>query len=70
MILNELGKICEQELYIMIQKRLSVELHEYIIMPNHIHLLLVMSDHDRRDTDLSCPHILDKDDASIRPYAP
>jgi REP element-mobilizing transposase RayT len=40
MILNEIGNICEAEIYNMVQKRLSIDLHEYVIMPNHVHLLL------------------------------
>ncbi|MDR0650166.1 MAG: hypothetical protein LBG59_01845 [Candidatus Peribacteria bacterium] len=40
MILNEVGIICNEELHIMLQKRPSVDVHEYVIMPNHVHLLL------------------------------
>jgi REP element-mobilizing transposase RayT len=39
MLLNDIGKVCDEELQIMLQKRLSVEMHEYMIMPNHVHLL-------------------------------
>jgi REP element-mobilizing transposase RayT len=39
MILSEIGKICDEELKIMLQKRPDVEMHDYIIMPNHVHLL-------------------------------
>lgn len=53
MILNEVGKICEQELHRMLQKRPTVDLHEYVIMPNHVHLLIVIA--ERRDTGLPCP---------------
>jgi putative transposase len=42
MILNDLGKICSQEIENM-SNRITVDIHEYIVMPNHIHLLLVMS---------------------------
>ncbi|GHV22827.1 hypothetical protein FACS189428_5460 [Clostridia bacterium] len=44
MILNEAGKICDEELHIMLQKRPSVDLHEYVIMPNHVHVLLYVSE--------------------------
>ena len=40
MILNVQGKICDEQLHVMIAKRPSVELHEYVIMPNHVHVLL------------------------------
>ena len=39
MILNEIWQICDKELQIMLNKRPSVEMHEYVIMPNHVHLL-------------------------------
>jgi hypothetical protein len=37
----------------MLQKRPSIDMHEYIIMPNHVHLLLWMD--ECRDTGLPCP---------------
>jgi REP element-mobilizing transposase RayT len=64
MIVSAIGKICEQELEIMIDKRPSVDMHAYVIMPNHIHLLFFVN--ECRDTGLPCP--INKDDASIRPY--
>jgi REP element-mobilizing transposase RayT len=39
MILSEIGKICEEELQKMLNKRLDVDIHNYVIMPNHVHLL-------------------------------
>lgn len=39
-ILSEIWKICENELKIMLQKRKDIEIHNYIIMPNHVHILL------------------------------
>ncbi|MDR2540391.1 MAG: hypothetical protein LBD11_01060 [Candidatus Peribacteria bacterium] len=44
MVLNEIGKICDEELHVMLQKRPSVDLHEYVIMPNHVHLLLCIDE--------------------------
>jgi len=64
MQLSEIGIICEQELEIMLDKRPSVDMHEYVIMPNHVHLLFVVN--ECRDMGLPCPS--NKDDASIRPY--
>lgn len=66
MILNDLGNICEKELHHMIQKRTSVDLHTYVIMPNHVHLLLIID--DCRDTGLPCPDNIQNDAASGRPY--
>jgi REP element-mobilizing transposase RayT len=42
MILNDIGKICEQQIKQIEISRPYVEIHESIIMPNHIHLLLVL----------------------------
>ncbi|MDR0650449.1 MAG: hypothetical protein LBG59_03410 [Candidatus Peribacteria bacterium] len=61
MILNEVGIICNEELHIMLQKRPSVDVYEYVIMPNHVHLLLcigkihnidINSEHRREE---ACP---------------
>ncbi len=41
-VLSELGKICMKEIE-NISNRTTIDIHEYIVMPNHIHLLLVMS---------------------------
>ncbi|MBP7885002.1 hypothetical protein KAZ93_02410 [Patescibacteria group bacterium] len=72
MLLEQRGMICAQELDSMVQKRPSVDIHEYSIMPNHVHLLMVID--DRRDTGLPCPDNnntqSNKDDASVRPYNP
>jgi REP element-mobilizing transposase RayT len=54
MVLNEIGRICDEELHIMLQKRPSVDLHEYVIMPNHVHLLLCVN--DCRDDGLPRPN--------------
>jgi hypothetical protein len=42
MRLNELGKICEQQIKYIEQSRSYVEIHEYVVMPNHIHILLIL----------------------------
>jgi len=82
MHLSEIGKICEQELEIMINKRPSVDMHAYVIMPNHVHLLFVIKecrdtglpcpikDHNDDRRDMGLPYPIIKDDASIRPYEP
>jgi REP element-mobilizing transposase RayT len=58
MQLNLLGQYCDQEIQ-RISERQTVDIHERIVMPNHIHLLLVISNftddmniwyiNDRRD---------------------
>ena len=42
MYLSPIGIICDEEIHHTIDKRSSVDLHEYIIMPNHIHLLIIV----------------------------
>jgi REP element-mobilizing transposase RayT len=42
MQLNLLGQYCDQEIQ-RISERQTVDIHERIVMPNHIHLLLVIS---------------------------
>jgi len=44
MILNDLGKYCNEEIE-RLSTRQTVDVHEYIVMPNHIHILLVISEH-------------------------
>jgi len=42
MRLNEVGKICKQQIRHIEQSRPYVEIHASIIMPNHVHVLLIM----------------------------
>jgi len=44
MILNDLGKHCNEEIE-RLSTRQTVEVHEYIVMTNHIHILLVLSEY-------------------------
>ena len=44
MILNDLGKYCNEEIE-RLSTRQTVDVHEYIVMPNHIHILLVISEY-------------------------
>ena len=43
-ILNQLGKYCAQEIMLLETKRKNVEIHEYIVMPNHVHMIMVMNE--------------------------
>lgn len=42
MILSSLGEICKQEILDTEQKRPHIRIDEYIVMPNHIHLLMII----------------------------
>ena len=50
MILNEYGMIAKSEWTKTAIIREYVELLEYVIMPNHIHGVIVLHEHDRRGT--------------------
>jgi REP element-mobilizing transposase RayT len=58
MILSDLWKNCEQEILHIETSRSSVEIHEYTIMPDHIHLLMIYTN----------PIKTQKDGLSNRPY--
>ncbi len=50
MQLNDIGKIIDQQIKSLPDKRPTIDVHEYIIMPNHIHLLIIMDEWRRDDT--------------------
>lgn len=68
MKLNDLGEFSRNEIE-RIWDRDVVDVHEYVVMPNHVHLLLIKSEftkdmnvwYERRDTLEACP-----DDGSER----
>lgn len=41
MKLSQLGEICKQEIQKLSQRK-SVDIHERIVMPNHIHIILIL----------------------------
>ncbi|MDR2541343.1 MAG: transposase [Candidatus Peribacteria bacterium] len=43
MVLNDLGKYCAQEIK-NLNERKTVKVHEWIVMPNHVHILLGMDE--------------------------
>ncbi|MEF2175890.1 MAG: transposase [Candidatus Absconditabacteria bacterium] len=46
MILNDYGKIAENEILKTQQIRKEITINEYIIMPNHLHLLILIDNND------------------------
>lgn len=48
--LNDLWNIINQQIKSLSEKRPTIDIHEYIIMPNHIHLLLIMYELRRDDS--------------------
>jgi len=44
MKLSEIGTICKQEIKDTEQRRSHIRIDEYIIMPNHIHLLMIVGE--------------------------
>ena len=51
MILSDVGKVCEIELYNTAELRDNVILDEYIVMPDHIHAIIVITD---KNVEASC----------------
>lgn len=50
MILNDLWNIIDQQIKSLSEKRSTIDIHEYIIMSNHIHLLVIMDEWRRDDS--------------------
>lgn len=44
MVTNALGRYCETCILSIPRNRKTVDIHEYIVMPNHVHILIVMSE--------------------------
>ncbi len=51
MILNDLGKYCQDEIINIEKNRKTVDIHEFVVMPNHIHILLIMDEWMQTDND-------------------
>ena len=49
MVLNELGKIAEQEIRKIELLRDNVEVDYYVVMPNHIHMIIILNEIKCRD---------------------
>lgn len=76
MKLNELWKICLDEIK-NLEKRQNIEIHEYVVMPNHVHFVLMIGEYMWcRDDSLNRPNdiyendnlICKKDGLSNHPY--
>jgi hypothetical protein len=66
MVLNELGKICETYTKEIEKFRKNVQIHEYVIMPNHVHMIVVLG---KRNIDWNDKNIVNhrRDVSIIRP---
>jgi REP element-mobilizing transposase RayT len=63
MILNKIGEICNKEIE-KLTNRKSIIIHEYVVMPNHVHILLEIC----KDASLMRPNrCIEKDGSSNRP---
>jgi REP element-mobilizing transposase RayT len=55
MILNDAGRMIESE-WLALKKRFAhIELHEYVVMPNHFHAILEIVENDERATTRVAP---------------
>ncbi len=66
MLLNELGIRCETEIQRIESSRKNIEIHKYIVMPNHIHMIVVLGNwnRDRNDPNIKTNR---RDVSKIRP---
>jgi len=48
--LSYIGKIIDKEIRIMQEIRKNVSIDKYVIMPNHIHMIMVITEENRRST--------------------
>ena len=54
--LNEIGKIINEYIHIIPLKYNTIKIDKYIIMPNHIHLIVVIIDTNPLKWELDCYH--------------
>ena len=59
MVLNQVGKVCREEIR-KLNDRKTIDIHEWVVMPNHVHLLLCMDERlpnvSRRDALMARPN--------------
>ena len=62
MILNQYGKIVEEEIIRTTEIRENILINEYVIMPNHIHLLIEIADNklDDKQGHMQCAPTVEK----------
>jgi len=59
MILNDWGKIVEEEILLSVEKRTDWIFHQWVIMPNHLHFLIEIVDTHVVDTHVVDTHVVD-----------
>jgi len=67
MILNEIWIVCNQKIN-EINKRKIVQVHESIILPNHIHMIIILSEWDTKRNDVLTNRnnvLINRKDASL-----
>ena len=55
MVLNEFGKIAQQELLKTTDIRVNVEIDSFVVMPNHVHFIVHISRDNARRGELHSP---------------
>lgn len=51
MVLSELGKICQKYIHQIESNRKNIRIKEYVVMPNHVHMILVLEEWDKKRND-------------------
>ena len=68
MFLNEFGKIAEQQFSWLDQQYEYVELHSFVVMPNHVHAIIEIVDvRTGRDVDVRTGRDLSQPDQNEKP---
>jgi len=44
MVLSKIWSVCDQEIIRIEKMRKNVEIHAYVVMPNHVHMIVVLGE--------------------------
>ena len=69
MVLNDMGRIVNDEIINIPNHRKNVHIDQFIVMPNHIHMIIIIDDCvDNYRRDVLCKDVLRRDVLSKRLY--
>ena len=63
--LSEQGHIVEKEIHVLSETYDAVEINKYVVMPNHLHMIIVISDSGRTQFAPTISHIIKQFKGSI-----
>ncbi len=68
MLANEIGKVVENEIINTEQMRKNVTIDSYVVMPNHIHMIVIIYDDISGSVETHCNASLYNIDTNIKTY--